>query len=199
MNASAHDETKTQALAGGQLLAGDGPEIAMSSESMQQRWYVVNTQPRRELRAVEHLTRQEFVTFCPCVRRVVTHARKRTTALSPLFPNYVFVRLDLSRDHWRKVNGTRGVVRLLASGDAPLPVPRGVVEELELKTTVDGEMDWTSSFRSGDRVRISTGPFANLVGVLEHLDAAGRVKVLLDLLGRSVCVALRGDALQPAA
>jgi transcription antitermination factor NusG len=63
----------------------------------------------------------------------------------------------------------------------------------------DGAIDWTPTFKIGQAVRIAEGPFAELLGTLEHLDAGGRVRVLLDLLGRSVSVALRCEALMSAA
>jgi transcriptional antiterminator RfaH len=173
--------------------------VRLSEELQQHRWYVVHTQPRGEARAVAHLERQGFRTFCPCTRKVVRHARKQSTALAPLFPNYLFVQLDLKHDQWRSVNGTRGVVRLIANGDEPAAVPQGVVETLQKRMKADGAIDWTLSFAVGDRVKIADGPFASLLGTLEHLDASGRVRVLLELLGRSVCVTLRGDALLPAA
>ncbi len=163
------------------------------------RWYVVHTQPHGEARAAGHLERQGFRTFYPCTRKVVRHARKQSASLAPLFPNYLFVELDLERDQWRSVNGTRGVVRLIANGDEPAAVPQGVVEALQKRMDSNGAVDWTLSFKVGDRVRIAEGPFASLLGTLDHLDASGRVRVLLELLGRSVCVALRGEALLPAA
>jgi len=48
-------------------------------------------------------------------------------------------------------------------------------------------------------VRILTGPFADFVGKLDRLDDAGRVRVLLDMMGTAVPVALHRSALCPAA
>jgi transcription antitermination factor NusG len=44
-----------------------------------------------------------------------------------------------------------------------------------------------------------SGPFANLVGTLDRLDAAGRTRVLLDIMGKAVPVAIHRLALAPAA
>jgi transcriptional antiterminator RfaH len=162
------------------------------------RWFVVHTQPRREALAIEHLNRQEFGTFCPMFRRTVRHARKCTTVLSALFPNYVFVQFDPSWDRWRSINGTRGVVRLISHSDVPSPVPGGVVEALQHRMQADGVMDWTTTLEVGDAVKVVGGPFADLVGTLERLDASGRVRVLLDLLGRSVSVMMSSQVIAPA-
>ena len=164
-----------------------------------ERWYVAQTQPRAESRAIIHLERQGYHVFCPRYRKTVRHARKATSVFAPMFPNYLFLHLDVSQGPWRAVNGTRGVARLITQGETPQPVPQGIVEDLLARTRDDGAMDWTPTFRIGQAVRIADGPFANFVGKLERLDAAGRVRVLLDLLGRSVSVALRSEALTAAA
>ena len=161
-------------------------------------WYVVHTRPRAEAQAIFHLEMEGYRVFCPRYRKTVRHARKATIVLAPLFPNYLFVRLDVSRDQWRSVNGTRGVVRLLTRGETPQPVPNGIIDALQTKMRADGTMDWTSTFKVGVAVRIADGPFAEFLGTLEYLDAAGRVRVLLDFLGRSVPVVLRSEALMPA-
>lgn len=162
------------------------------------RWYVVHTQPHAEDRAVDNLERQGFVTFCPRLAKTVRHARKLTRTRAALFPNYLFVNLDLARDRWRSVNGSRGVVRLLAQGDAPVPVPDGIVEQLQARIDAEGCIDWLPDYVCGQAVRICDGPFADLVGHIEHLDGAGRVRVLLDLMGRAVSVRARSDMLSPA-
>jgi transcriptional antiterminator RfaH len=56
-----------------------------------------------------------------------------------------------------------------------------------------------TDLRTGQLVRILTGQFANFVGTLERLDDAGRVRVLLEMMGTAVPVTLRRSALSPAA
>lgn len=181
-----------QALAGPAVSAGD-----CSNGAAGMRWYVVHTQPGAEARAVAHLERQGYRTFHPRYRKTVRHARKCVSIMAPLFPSYVFLGLDRSCDRWRSVNGTRGVVRLLAHGDVPSPVPCGVVEALQDRMDADGAIDFAPCI--GQAVRVIEGPFEDFVGVLERLDGAGRVCVLLDILGRAVSVTLRREALDPVA
>jgi transcriptional antiterminator RfaH len=171
----------------------------LSAAGRDARWHVVQTQPGGEGRAIAHLERQAFTIFCPRYRKIIRHARKRTDALLPLFPGYLFLRLDALRDRWCSVNGTRGVTRLLTQGDVPSAVPRGVVESLQSHTGADGAMDWMPPLDVGQSVQVREGPFADFVGTLERLDGAGRVSVLLNLLGRSVSVTMRYEALNPAA
>jgi transcriptional antiterminator RfaH len=162
------------------------------------RWFVIYTRPRAEEQAIFHLRRQGYTVFCPLIRRAVRHARKTSLTLSPLFPSYLFIRLDAARDRWRSVNGTFGVVQLISIGDMPQPVPTGIVEVLQERIGADGILNWSRNFVPGQPVRIVGGPFSDLAGTLERLDSAGRVRVLLNLLGRSVSVAVSRDALKTA-
>jgi transcriptional antiterminator RfaH len=52
--------------------------------------------------------------------------------------------------------------------------------------------------KEGQAVKVTAGPFADLVGQLERLDDNGRVRVLLEILGGKVRVALPQDLLAPA-
>jgi transcription elongation factor/antiterminator RfaH len=182
------------------MLSQPSDDRAMVAEQYAgERWYVVHTQPNAEGMAVAHLEGQGYQVFCPRYCKAVRHARKTKRVLAPLFPNYLFLRLDVTRDQWRFVNGTRGVVRLIMQGMTPQPVPRGIVEVLQVQLGAADAMSWATMFKIGQAVRIVDGPFVDFVGTLQRLDAAGRVRVLLDLLGRSVSLALHCDALTPAA
>jgi transcriptional antiterminator RfaH len=179
------------------LVSAPSPVHTQAIAEQEACWHVVQTQPRAEARAVLNLERQSFSVFCPWVHKTVRHARAVRKGLAPLFPGYLFILLKISRDHWRSVNGTRGVVRLITQGDLPLAIPAGIVEALKARMDSEGALDWSSSLRVGQTVRVSEGPFADFVGTLEQLDTTGRVQVLLDLLGRSVPVFLRAGALAP--
>ena len=189
---------------------GSSPEMQTTCESAPgvrergdlvaaKRWYVARTQPRAEGRAMANLQKQGFEVFCARFLKSRRHARRVENVLVPLFPNYIFVQLDLACDRWRCVNGTRGVSHMIMQGDMPTAVASGIVESLQQRTRADGTIDLTAKLHIGQSVRIANGPLADLVGTLGHLDSAGRVRVLLDLLGRSVSVALDGEALLPAA
>jgi KOW motif len=80
----------------------------------------------------------------------------------------------------------------------PVAVPSGVVEGLGAACTTDGHLRLDEALGLGDRVRVLSGPFADLVGELTRIDGAGRVTVLLRLLGGDVPVSIARVALMPA-
>jgi transcriptional antiterminator RfaH len=80
----------------------------------------------------------------------------------------------------------------------PKPVPAGIVEGLIAQTDAKNVTRLDAGLATGRSVRILSGPFAQLVGTLERLDDAGRVRVLLEIMGTAVPVALHRAALAPA-
>ena len=164
-----------------------------------ERWFLAHTRPKSELKAEWHLAAQGYKTYLPLFRKTVRHARQLRTIRAPLFPGYLFVILDLERDRWLSVRSTVGVSSLFTTSDGrPVPVPKGVVESLiEQSDGVLTRLD--SDLRKGQRVRILSGPFADFVGTLKQLGEAGRVQVLLEMMGTAVPVSTHRSVLSPAA
>jgi transcription elongation factor/antiterminator RfaH len=164
-----------------------------------ERWFLAHTLPKSERRAEWHLGAQGFRTYQPQILKTIRHARKLQTIRAPLFPRYLFVTLNLERDRWLSVRSTVGVSSLFGSRDGrPVPVPIGIVESL-IERSEDTLARLDSGLVKGQHVRILTGPFADFVGTLDRLNEAGRVRVLLEMMGTAVPVTLHRSALAPAA
>jgi transcription elongation factor/antiterminator RfaH len=172
-----------------------GKDLALEGD---ERWFLVHTLSKSEGRAEVHLRAQGFRTYLPKINRTVRHARKFRNVQAPLFPRYMFLILDLSRNCWLSVRGTVGVSTMFTCEGRPIPVPGGVVEGLiaSYDQTVES-LD--SRFARGQSVRILSGPFAELIGTLDRLDAGGRTRVLLEIMSTVVPVTIHRQALCPAA
>ena len=157
------------------------------------RWYVALTRPKSETFAAEHLARQDFEYFLPRMAVTRRRARRFVTSFDPVFPGYIFIRMDLSYDLWRKVNGTRGIRTLIMAGERPLAVSPGVVETLRASTGDGGALVFRKSLRPGAEVRLVSGPFAEALGVVERLGSRDRVSLLLSLVGGDVRIHTTSD------
>ena len=118
----------------------------------------------------------------------------------PLFPGYLFVRMDPARIRWRAVNGTAGVIRLVCHGDRPAPVPEGIIESLRDHEDERGLHTPASLMvlEPGTRLRVIGGALDDHVGRYERLSADERIVLLLNLLGREVKVRLPKNAVEAA-
>jgi transcriptional antiterminator RfaH len=156
----------------------------------QMRWYVAQTQPNAESKAVAHLGRQGFVTYLPRYMKRRRHARRVDLVPAPLFPRYLFIEIDTTIQRWRSIFSTVGVSQLVCTGDTPTPVSDQVVTLLKDREDTAGfiQLDRRPMFRVGDKIRVLDGVFADCIGLYEGMKDNDRVAILLDLLGRKVRV-----------
>lgn len=177
------------------VLREDGNLALLQGE----RWFLACTLPHREATAEMHLKLQGFRSFLPRHLKTVCHARKLRSINAPIFPGYLFVVLNLERDRWRSVNSTTGIATLFMAYDRPVPAPDGVVETLVRSTDKSGALQFTDALERGQKVRLVAGPFAQALGILDRLDDAGRVEVLLEIMGGEIRVRLARSWVEPAA
>lgn len=145
-------------------------------------WIAVQLKPNAFRQAEAALLRQNFEVFCPKVRKAVHRFGKVRHELAPLFPGYLFVGVDLARPQWRAVANTHGVSRIVARGAGePAPVPNVLIDGLIARCDAGGVMLPPRTVSPGDRIRLDA--FADLVAVVERIDAQRRVWVLLEILG----------------
>ena len=150
-------------------------------------WYVVYTQPQSERRALHHLGKQGYETYFPSYRKIRRHARREQEVEAPLFPRYLFVRLELSSQKWQAINHTRGVNRLIGLNSEPAPLPEGAVEEIQARQDDTGMIEMAEpGFEIGRPYRIGNGPFEDLTGIFAERIDKHRVVLLLNLLGRQI-------------
>ena len=166
----------------------------------QPRWYVAQTQPNSENKALVHLARPGFTTYLPRFLKRRRHARRIDVVAAPLFPRYLFIAMDMSTQRWRSVFSTVGVSRVVCTGDTPTPVADQVVAMLKNREDASGfiQLDQRPRFNIGDQVRVLEGVFNTSIGIYDGMPERDRIAILLDLLGRKVRVILHSEAVATA-
>ncbi|UWR35711.1 hypothetical protein K3759_18650 (plasmid) [Sulfitobacter sp. W027] len=157
------------------------------TEENHSKWFVAQLRPHGLTQARTHLQRQGFETFSPeilqsRIRQGEPHQERR-----PLFPGYLFVSFDPRANGWTAINNTRGVSRLILNDPRrPRPLPgefmaglRARCDTSELATPID-------ALEVGDQIRVTSGPFMDLITHIESLPDFERVGVLIELMGREV-------------
>ena len=148
------------------------------------RWCVAKVKPQQEDRALENLQNQAFHAFLPLLRE----RRRREVLLKPMFPGYIFIEIEQGDVIWKRINSTRGVLRLMLNGEErPSLVPRGVIEDFIEQGGVVDHFEDTVFFKVGDRVRFTEGAFHDQEGVCQW-SSENMVHLLLSILGRETLV-----------
>ena len=159
----------------------------MSSSHIQNRqWFVVYSKPQKEDFAQVHLKQKGVEVFFP--RLALPRSSQRRKLVIPLFPSYLFVRIDLWTQYYA-VLWAPGVKNFVSFNDTPAPLEDGVAEYLLQGANGDGIIEAHCNLKVGQEVQIRGGSFDGLVGLLQNTpDARGRVKVLMRLLNREIKV-----------
>jgi hypothetical protein len=77
-------------------------------------------------------------------------------------------------------------------GSLPLPVPQGIVEALISATEPSGLLR-PAMLLPGQTVRVIAGAFLGQLGLLDRVDGASAVRILLEIMSRQVPVRLGRD------
>lgn len=155
-------------------------------------WYALNVKRNHERRVAEHLCVKSVTSFLPLTESPRSRRPRSGAALEPLFPGYLFVRLDdrgRSPGSWHTARWTSGVLRILGADGIPTPIPDEVVEAIQERVNECGYVRREAPFPPQARVRFHGGPLGGLEALFERpMSRSGRVRVLMTLLGRETAV-----------
>jgi transcriptional antiterminator RfaH len=145
-------------------------------------WFAIYTKPGAEALAAENLRRAGIETLSPKIRTKKFRRQRLVESVEPLFPCYIFARLDLGR-HLHMVSFTRGI-RYVVGGESPTGVPEGVIDSIRENVRDGVVVPRPGDFNKGERVRIMDGALKDFRGVFTgQMKGSERVTVLLDAMG----------------
>ena len=144
------------------------------------KWYVIQTKPRKEDEVSKRLGMANIVTLNPKIKSF--NAGTKT-----LFPNYIFVKWDLSTpENHAIIKYTRGVNKVLGSPTCPVPISDEVMKVISERLGSDEVLE-QQTMRIGSRVKVKKGLLKDLIAVLEKpISADGRVALLLKIHEREM-------------
>ncbi len=160
-----------------------------------QHWYVLHAKPHKERQVESVLTQRGIEVYFPTVP---APRRRHPRGARAFFPCYLFAHADLETvGLWtlHYAPGMRGVVMF---GGAPARVDESVVATLRSRLAQASVVDsYGEVLEPGDRVVITEGPLAEWEAVFDRrLSAAGRVRVLIQLLQRWTSVEMDANLLR---
>jgi transcription antitermination factor NusG len=158
-------------------------------------WFALRVKPRFEKLVATVARNKGFEEFLP-----LYHSRRRwsdryTTVELPLFPGYVFCRLN--PEHRLPLLTIPGALHFVGIGKIPAPVDEGEIAAIQaaLRSGLFAE-PWPF-LDVGQRVRIEEGPLADLEGILIRVRKQHRLVISVTLLNRSVAVEVERDWVRP--
>jgi len=146
-----------------------------------QDWYIVQTKPKQEQRAEQHLQEQGAEVYSPLFTSEVIRRGVRSSKTSPMFPGYIFFRSPGNSTLLSKIRSTRGVSHLLVFGNQPAMLADDIVQDIQRRAE---EIPAGERFEKGHKVIITSGPFRLYEAIFAEYDGESRAVVLLSLLSQ---------------
>ncbi len=168
---------------------------------MSARWYVINVYSGSEKKVADSLKEQAVIkkmedrildVLVPTEDVVEVKKGKKVASERKFFPGYILVKMEMSDDVWHVVKNTPRVSGFLGSRNKPQPISDKEVDHI-LKQMQEGveRPEVVATFEIGENVRVTDGPFASFVGVVEEVDTEKtRLKVSVSIFGRYTPVEL---------
>ena len=166
---------------------------------MQKEWYVVNTYSGHEDKVKEKLEmRASSMGMEDYILRVVVPTQKEIDDKGKekekkMFPGYILVEMVMTDEAWFVVRNTPGVTGFIGSsgkGAKPFPLTPSEVDHI-LGSMGMSRLDIANELAIGDKVEVTSGPFANMVGTVKTIDLENaKLEVALDLFGQETIVEL---------
>jgi transcription antitermination factor NusG len=169
--------------------------IGLRHPATTKNWFAVFTTPRHEKRVEEHFRVREIESFLPLcrIRREWKDGSKVTIQI-PLFPNYIFVRIE--RNERVPVLEVPGVLSIVGGGRESMSIPGSYIYGLQ-EGLRQGKIEPHSHLAAGMRVRIRSGVMAGMEGILLRKRSDFRVVLTLQMIMKSVKVEVELDEIEP--
>ena len=144
-----------------------------------------------------NLNRQGFDCYMPMIKLQKLRRHKPTLVEEPMFPRYLFIRLDSSGSgqSWSPIRSTLGVSQLVRFGGQLAVVDSKLIELLRSKEQVRQP---EQLYKAGEKVVVADGPFVGFEAIFQTVDAESRSMILLEMLSKPVAMRIETASLRKA-
>jgi transcriptional antiterminator RfaH len=158
-----------------------------------QAWFILHTLSRQEKALAQAMEAMDVPFFLPMKRSVKFHGRQRADVLTPLFPNYIFVRGTPYQVY--SADRTKRVANIITVFDQDRLDAE--VRSIHLAITHDGGLDLHPFLRRGIKVRVTSGPMEGVQGMIEDRTRDNRLILQVEVLGQATSMEIDGSLLEP--
>jgi transcription antitermination factor NusG len=164
-------------------ISTESPSAQTNSESA---WYAVYTRHQHEKTVARILTVKGFETFLPLYQSP-RRWQDRVKLLSlPLFPCYVFLKGGLERR--LAIATTPGIHALVLSAGQPASISAVEIDAVRRAIEGGAHVEPHPFLKTGEWVRVKSGPFEGIQGILVRKKSLYRLVLSVEMLGKAAAV-----------
>ena len=158
-------------------------------------WFALRVRPNYEKPVAAALRGKGFHEFLPLVRTKRQWSDRVKVMDLPLFPGYLFCRLDL--EERMPLLTTPGFLYLVGVGKNPEPVDETEIAAIQSVLRSGVAVTPWPTLVVGQKVRLKHGPLRGLEGFLTRIANQHRMYVSVTLLKRSISVEVAPEWIHP--
>ncbi len=180
--------------------------VEKPKKKAEKRWYIVNTYSGYENKVkvdlekrIEYMNMGEKIFRVEVPQRSVTQVKggKKTEKDEKVFPGYVLVEMIMDEDSWYVVRHTTGVTRFVGTQKYPIPAKDSEIKKVIGRSTTETAQKIELDVKVGDKIRITSGPFAEFVGeITEVYPDKAKIRANISIFGRETPVELEYKQIQ---
>jgi transcription antitermination factor NusG len=149
-------------------------------------WFALYVRHRHEKAVAQAISGKGLEVFLPVYMTAHRWKDRMKNLILPLFPNYVFILAAPDQRHF--VLSTPGIYDFVRLSGVPAPIPAEEIEAVRQAVSHGLNAEPHPFLKSGDCVRVKSGPLGGLEGVLVRKKNFYRLVLSVELLAKSISV-----------
>jgi len=163
-----------------------------SINTSDKKWYALYTRPRHEFKAEMQLNSVSIENYLPTFTTLKKWSDRNKKVTSPLFRGYIFIHSN-EKERFLALE-QKAIVRTICFNGKPSAIPDWQIESLRKMLTETFDVVITDNIETGIKVKIISGPFTDVIGVVTARQEERWLAVSVELVHRSVMVRLTKES-----
>ena len=160
-------------------------------ENNEKKWFALYTKPRHEFKAALQLETEDINYYLPVITRLKQWSDRKKKITEPLLRGYIFIFAD-EKERYISLQQL-SIVRCIFDNGRPAVIPEWQIDNLRKFLNKKVDVVVHSGIVPGAKVKILDGPFAGVIGVINHEVKGKTIAINIDLLNRSVLAQISKD------
>jgi transcription antitermination factor NusG len=160
-------------------------------------WYAVFTRSRQEKVAATMLDYYQVANFLPLLNQERRWSDRKQMVSVPLFPGYLFVRIERSSELLLRVLKVPGIVDFVRNGDGPMAIPAEEIEGVRAALVHGNGCAPHPFLKAGNRVRVVRGSLEGIEGTIIRGGSQSKLVISVEMIQRSVAVSVSEADVEP--
>jgi transcriptional antiterminator RfaH len=162
--------------------------MPMPDETKMRNWFALYTKPRHEFKAQAELQANAIDLYLPTIAKIKKWSDRKKKIIEPVFKGYIFIYTD-EKERLLALQ-SKTIVRTVSFNGKPSIIPEWEIENLKKFLSENPEVFISDKIEIGTKVKIVSGPFADVIGVVKEYNKETWLAVSVDMIQRSILVRL---------